>query len=332
MAQFYHRDQASAPTLTYSSAQSSAHHFDAFKAVLKACLVTGYGALPAAGWELIYESALSLVLRNGTHSGYVCFQRESSLTTVTVWLAATYSGVDANGKIIGGGVRSGVAANSGAPQRITVRDFASYEASTSWSMVADQGTFIICLSGHLTSFPATLLDNVGQVASANGALYCGDDAAGDFVCIGGKNTPNTNAGLNYYGFGASGFSALKFPDTGLLVGTAAITVSMPGTLTGNTAALFEGYPSGVVLPEVNLAPLTWICNSAVRRLRGLAVDSRLLFLFSSVLSQAIGGPALTTRSVGTELSLGDGYGYMVARAYSNQGIGMLMTNNPGFWS
>lgn len=67
MARIYHRDQAGAPELTYST--SAQDGFNAFKAILKACLVNGYGAVPAAGWELINEGTGFLVLRNGFQSG-----------------------------------------------------------------------------------------------------------------------------------------------------------------------------------------------------------------------------------------------------------------------
>ncbi|MBZ9667449.1 hypothetical protein H3221_022165 [Pseudomonas sp. LMG 31766] len=331
MARVYHRDQAGAPTLTYFPTNTAQAHFDAFRTVLKACLVSGYGAIPAAGWELVHDAANSLVLRNGSHSGYVCFQRDSSgLTAITVWLAATFTGVDADGKIMGDGVRSGTAANSAVPQRISVRGFVSYSASSTWSLVADSKSFCFSPSPSSSSTTGELIGNQGQSYEGNNLLYCGEDSAGDFVCIGGLNlaTASVSSATSY--FNSDGFTALKYPDTGLLVDAAAISVSMPGCAFGNVA-LFSAFPAGVVFPDVRLSAPVWVANGVVRTLRGLAFDPRMLYAFNSLASQALGGPALTTRNLNTVLSLGDGHSYLVGRAFGYNAVTMLLTDNPEFW-
>lgn len=331
MATAYHRDQPGAPALTYASAATSQAQYDAFKEILKAALVSGYGSIPAAGWELIYEADNSLILRTGTHSGYVCFQRESTMSVVTVWLASTYSGVDSAGKIIGLGVRSGTAASSAIPQRFSVRGLVSYPASTSWALVADAGTFVVSLSAAPSSAPVEVTGLAGAAYEASCTIYCGDDSAGDLICVGGTNTTSNNIATAYARFSGAGFSCLKSPGTGLLVGDSSIVVFVPGAVDGTLPESMYAYPDGVVLPEVNLSPLYWLADSAVRRLRGLAVDPALLMVYNSQAAQALGGPPLTTRSMNTLLDLGDGHAYFVGRSYGRYAITALLTTNPEFW-
>ncbi len=318
--------------MTYNTSVLDQAHFDAFRVILKACLVDGYGLVPAAGWELIHSAANSIVLRNGTHSGYVCFQRTPSTSSlVTVWLAATYSGVDAAGKIIGDGVRSGTAANSSAPHRLQVRALAARSESSTWAMVADNETFVLSMSGSSSVAPIEVTGVAGQSYEANLTFYCGSDSFGDFICAGGANSESSSASLDTARFSSAGFTCLKHPDTGLLVDTGAITVFMPGTVVFNNATLFSGFPSGVVLSSAHLSPLSWIANSVVRRLRGIAVDPRLSYAYNSPAAQALGGPALTTRTMNTLLDLGDGHDYLIGRAYYTNAITMLLTTHPEFW-
>lgn len=329
MARLYHRDQAGAPALTYNSTAASAEQFAAFKMILKASLVSGYGSMPAAGWSLVYESTTTLILRPGTQSGYVCFVRDSWLTVVTVWLAATFAGVDANGKIIGDGVRSGVAANSAVPHRFSVRGLVAYTATTTWTVVADESAFVFSPSAA----GSTLQEVTGVQGNGYEAvtlLYCGDDSAGDLICVGGSNVSNATSSTNLSGFNSSGFTALKFPHTGLLVDTANIVVAMPGTQP-NISSAYNEWPAGSILPEAALTPLIWVSSGVVRKLKGLAVDCRLLFVYNSQVSQALGGPVLTTRNMNNVLSLGDGHSYVVGRSYSATTISALLTTNPEFW-
>lgn len=330
MARFYHRDQTGAPALTYNSTSTSADHFVAFKTILKAALVYGYGAVPPAGWSLVYESTTSLILRPGSQSGYVCFVRESSLTVVTVWLSATFSGVDATGRIIGDGVRSGAAANSAAPQRFSVRALATYAATTTWAIVADESAFVFSPSAG-GSAVQEVTGSQGNAYEAVSLLYCGDDSAGALICVGGSNVTSASNVTQLAGFGSSGFTALKFPGTGLLVDTASIAIVMPGCQANNNADAYNEWRAGIIFPEVALTPLVWVSSGVVRKLKGLAVDSRLLYVYNSQFSQALGGPVLTTRNMNNVLSLGDGHEYMVGRSYWMSAISALLTTNQEFW-
>lgn len=329
MARMYHRDQPGAPVLPYQSGTNS-NHFEAFKTILKACLVSGYGAVPAAGWELISEAANHLILRPGTKSGYVCFTRESSQVVLTVWLAATYTGVTAAGKITGSGVRSGTDANSGVPQRLTVRSLAAQEGSTSWGVVADAGTFVISLSGSDNGAPLDLSANASNQYMANNVVYCGDDSAGDLICMGGWNTTTTGATGAYSFFKSSGFTALKYPNTGLLIDTGAISMTAPGTVSATSGADYNEFPKGIVLPEAVFSEILWQSTGVVRKLRGVVVEPRLISAYSPAASIALGGPEVTSRTICVPFQL-DGHNYMVGRVHSVVNIQPFLTDNPEFW-
>jgi len=331
MATVYHRDQPGAPALTYSASVTGQAQYNAFKEILKATLVSGYESTPPAGWELIYEADNSLILRNGTRSGYVCFRRENTISIVTVWLALTFSGVDSDGKIIGHGVRSGTASASSLPHRLAMRALVGYSASTTWAMVADAGTFVLSLSPSSSATPVEVNGQVGAAYEPSHTLYCGDDSAGDMICMGGANISSINIASSYSGFGSAGFTCLKFPGTGLTVGENSIVVSTPGAFNAQIHESVYDFPTGTVLPEVNLSPLYWLADSAVRRLRGIAVDPILAMTFNSQASQALGGPPLTTRTMNTVLDLGDGHAYLVGRSYWRSAVTAFLTTNPEFW-
>ncbi|WP_313489063.1 hypothetical protein [Stutzerimonas nitrititolerans] len=316
--------------MAYVSAASSPAHFEAFKTILKACLVSGYGTIPAAGWDLVYEADNALVLRPGSGSGYVCFQRESSISLVTVWLSSTYAGVDAGGRLLGDGVKSGTAASNSVPQRFSVRSFVAYAASSTWALVADAKTFVVSLSGSNRAQPFEVTGSEGSTYEANHTLYVGEDSSGDLISVGGVNTTSNSSSGPTVGFNAAGFTALKFPDTGLLVDTSSIGVAMPGASPASSSD-FNAFPTGVVFPDVSLSPVYWIANGVVRKLRGLAVDPRFMSAYNSSVAQALGGPALTTRTMNTIFELDDGHAYLVGRSYSVSVMSMLLTTNPEFW-
>ena len=89
MATIYNKTDPGAPALGKSSSGAR----EAFKAVLKACLVYGYDGKPAAGWTLAAEDTYHLILCNAKQTGYICFTFYSGHDFVRVTLAATFTGV-----------------------------------------------------------------------------------------------------------------------------------------------------------------------------------------------------------------------------------------------
>ncbi|PKQ40344.1 hypothetical protein CXP40_16345 [Pseudomonas sp. YY-1] len=323
MARVYHRDQVGAPALTYSSSGQAS--FNAIKTILTACLVSGFGGLPSAGWELIAEGADHIVLRNGVHSGYVCFTFSSQ--SVRVYLAETFSGVS-GGVIQGDGVKTGNAAASSLPQvAITMWSFA-FTTASSWVAIADDRTFIFAVAG----------DSVATDRSLNGAgldygcftFYVGEDSSGNFISVGGGASTAVAGAIPPRFSGQGGFTALKDPSSGLLVGANALPIITPGlALTVQTV--------GVVQPldSVSLVAASWVAGSpsvVAGRLRGVAVCPELYpVTLPAYAARCLGHPVdLTVRTANTPIDLGDGHAYF-ARMGSWSVPFWLLTDNPEFW-
>ena len=99
MATVYLSDDAALPALSFSPTVGL-YRFTNFKLILKACLVNGYGAKAAAGWTLIDEGDLFIVLRNSTgkYVTFVCYYQLSAsyinhYCYCRIYLHATYSGM-----------------------------------------------------------------------------------------------------------------------------------------------------------------------------------------------------------------------------------------------
>lgn len=331
MATVYHRDQAGAPSLTYGS--TSAVGFNAFKTVLKAALVYGYGALPAAGWELINEGSDFLVLRNGQHSGYVCFSLAGEMARV--YLAETYTGMAGN-VMTGAGVKSGTASGAAVPHCVTVRYLVPSSSNSTWVVVADDRTFVLAMYGHSNSTNVLM----SELASAGGlATVCvGEDSAGHFVAVGGASS--ADSGSTWFNTPAlrtdSGFTSLKDPATGLLLNSAPLRMRIPAVpYTPNTtdATTTLQVADIAALPEVSLVPIHWQGGGVVAgRLRGIALcpDVQGLTL-PNIAAQCLGRPTpMYVRDGNQSLDLGDSYSYFV-RAGDYRSIFWLITDNPGFW-
>lgn len=324
MATAYHRDQAGAPILTYSANQYVAAHFNAFKAILLACLVNGYGSRPAAGWSLINEGSDFIVLRNGSASGYVCFSWVGGL--ITVYVAETYTGMSGN-VMTGDGLKTGTSANNAAPQRVTAVCTAFGTNSTTWSMVADSKSFVLALSAVISTSAAELGWSVNNNAPTT--LYVGEDSLGHFIVIGGQNNSTAAATLDLGYFEARGFTALKDPKTGLLVGSSALAVELPGFgLTSDAAT----HKTTTPLADVELSRAVWAGGGAYAgKLRGIAWTPVLARHKASAAANCLGYVGtMTTRTANTPINLGDGYNYFMnsLMAYTPT---FLLTDNPGFW-
>lgn len=323
MATVYHRDDAGAPTYAMGSVvPSNTMHFEAVRTILKACLVSGYGAKPAAGWTLVAESTNYIVLRNGAMTGYVCLTWSGAGNAyIDVYVAETFTGMSGN-YMTGDGLKSGIAANNATPQRISLSAFVYSTSVHTWTLIADSRTFVINLCGMQST-------SAGEIANtSNGnfcsVLYVGEDGAGNFVSAGGQNTTSTSP-VNY--FGLSGGTALKDPRTGLLIGA--------GTLPD-----FVVFSSQVTQARSEIAPILktslsrsiWGFNGGLGGyLRGVALPVDVFAHYPSKGAQCLGLPVvLTTRNVNTPIDLGDGFTYF-ATAHNYQSAFRLLTNNPEFW-
>lgn len=323
MATFYHRDQPGSPELTYSASSTGSVQWDGVVAVLKACLVSGYGSQPAAGWELIAEDASYLVLRNGSHSGYVCLSHSAMVITISV--AETYTGV-AGGVIQGDGAKTGVAPGVTIPHKFMARHFAQASDNSSWFVFADSRTFIFGKTGTNSTSSVELTSNNGSTY-AQATLYVGEDSQGNFIACGGSNTTSTggNAAIQRWG---DGFTALRDPATGLLVDAGSISFVLPGCHGDNVIAPWHL----TSLPDARLVPMLWTSGGAVSAFRGVCLEPRIGLSSCSVAAQMLGhsGP-LMSRTAHTPIDLGDGFNYVVSPRYHGYGTLFLVTDNPEFW-
>lgn len=318
---YYHRDQTGAPAYTIGA--SVANGFAALKAILKACLVSGYGAYPAAGWELIAEEANCIVFRNGSHSGYLGLSVQGETQAARVFLLNSFTGI-VSGVPTGAGKKTGVAAGETVPQRWGLLYLAAQTNNHSWSVLADEKTFLL----HVASDAPTLATSLTSTTQSN-CLYAGEDTAGNFISMGGTNT--ASGSLSSGGFSSAGMTVLKDPVTGLLVDTGSISVHCPGldfTLAADPALRIPA------LPEISLTRTVWakLGGPAAGYLRGIAQHPAFSRALAGYIGDALGAPGLTCRNVNsTTMPLGDSNLYLLTAAGTGANTSRLHTNNPAFW-
>lgn len=327
MPTVYKHTDPGMPAVSYTSSSTSIISFTSLCTILKAALVTGYGDKPAAGWELLYEDTTFLVLRNGTQSGVLILEGIPSGGMATVWLAANYTGLVSD-RPTGDGLKSGVAANNSAPQRIPTSTSFRSAAFTSWALVADERSFILNFGGYQNAVEFDSATSAHQTSSI--PLYVGEDSNGNFISVGGTNSASaaSSASNSRADFGHTGFTTLKYPATGLLVGNSAVTVWM-GLLSGTTV------PSPIPLvSEVTLVKVPWYADGAQGGyLRGVSRVPELSLLLPSHFATALGrdGSILTTSATAhIPVDLGDSYEYFVGLHYYLT-LPRLVTDNPEFW-
>lgn len=327
MARVYHRDQAGAPVLVVSSTSNTVAHFTAFKTVLKACLITGFGSQPAAGWALVGEGANYIVLRNATESGYVCFTWATGI--VTIWLASTYEGISSDA-IVGVGKKSGVAANNATPHKFNFYNRVYADSLYSWAVVADEKTFII----NWPSAYSSTSDGLGAAAGSFviGAMYIGEDSEGNFIAVGGQNTTLASANANnpVCYFGAEGFTALKNPSTGLLVDAGSLSVFVPGLFAMSTT---NPQPTPPAQAIASIAPAYWYGGGVQGgQFRGVCLLPQLCGVtFRSRIATSLGAAVTPeVRQGNAPIDLGDGNTYLLGMAHYLY-VPFLFTDNLDFW-
>lgn len=327
MARIYHRDQPGAPA-SFSTSAYSVVQFTYFKEVLKACLVSGYGTTPAAGWELIAEGTNHIVLRNGSHSGYVCFNWLTG-GTLRVWVADTFDGVDGNGIILGAGRKTGIAANNGTAHAIGLTYFAYTTDTSSWYMAADEKTFIFSwVSSHSNT---VMTDSIPT--NYPYTIYVGEDTEGNFIAVGGQQTNTTKASAVCYFSSGCGFTSLRDPSTGLLVDTGAISFKIAGISSPATAILPNDIDTAISLfSRLTLGRASWyVPNYYCGQFRGIVVSPELFVLRrGDSASIALSGEGMRLRQAARIFDLGDGYNYFL-RAGAVYNSMFLVTDNPGYW-
>ena len=334
MATVYKHNDAGAPTYLFSSSTSSPLHFTALKAILKACLVYGYGSKPSAGWDLLDEGDTYLVLRPATQSGVLILQMSFAAGIMTVSVAANYLGLT-GGVPTGDGLKTGVEANNAAPQRLSLAYFASNSNYHSWSLIADDKTFVLNQGGYPGDYD--YIDGSTVTDRSCLPLYAGEDTNGNFIAVGGHNSAGGSSFSShaFATFGFGGVSALRYPATGLLIGNASANIWMPLGRTRIQLQISRVPPSPIPkYTNAQLCGVPWF-ESGVQGgyLRGISILPDYSEFYPGHVAQALGRPASVSVKVSNahlSLDLGDEYQYIPTQQsyYSSPRI---ITDNPRFW-
>ena len=348
----YTMDDPGAPTPTYAggSVYVSAQNWLAnFRAILRACLITGYGNKPAAGgWTIESEGPYHLLIKNGPGSGYAFFRLvdNGANATCEIFLAQTVTAVvdGTYGKAItGSGIKSGInpmISNESAnyAQRVTCWGSFGFPQNTNWMLVADDKTFIFLLSSMESSavIPITQCDPFGMLS-----LYVGEDTGGNFISVGGCNsnsgftsvvhrfrmeTTNENAGC----------TILKNPQTGALLTSEFVVPICPNLYFGPFWA--EEYTTD----RITLGKLPWQFRNGANgaapyifcgNLRGIAWANEIAgnFRYDYNLKALGWTGAPATLRYNPKLPLDSTYDYRMMFIYRNSAQGGIMTDNPAFW-
>lgn len=325
MATVYHRDQPGAPAVTFSS--TNAVRFESFKTLLKACLVDGFGAYPAAGWELVSEAASHIVLRPATHSGYLCFGHTGSVIRVSV--SATFTGV--SGAIIqGDGAKSGINTASSQPQ-ILYTYLLTNSSSGSWAIVADNRTFICSFSVVDGNAGSATPSDYSTASYSSTMFYAGEDSAGNFMVVGGGAASSTSVTAPDGFFSEPAVTSLKNPRTGLLVGAESLGAYFP-LFSAVSSAQLASLSEAVVFPEVQLVKVPWIVSGHFCGfLRGIVSVPGLGNMFMKSVFEALGLSGVNSRNVTVPFSLDGVNNWIPAIKNVMRSPPMLMTDAPEYW-
>lgn len=325
MPTIYNKTDPGAPALGTSSTGAR----EAFKTVLKACLVYGYDGKPAAGWTLAAEDTYHLILCNAKQTGYICFTFYSGHDFVRVTLAATFTGV-ANDVITGAGVKTGLAANNASPQWLRVANL-TYTAQYSWAVVAD-GDSVLMTWYHYSGTNGTDYINMTAPNFPGFSLAFGEDSAGNFIALGGQNTSSYSSAYNY--IGSTGFTSLRDPATGFLVDTGSLSVRV-GSLGIGTDS-YEAFAYQVVYPtyQVDLVRVPWFTpGGEAGYIRGFAYHPTAIGYLNYALRAVGRGAAVTDISISNAANpfeLAAGLSVFPLKEYQAR-PGMYGTDDARFW-
>lgn len=336
----YHHLDAGAPTPTASSNPATLAKFTNLANVLKACLVNGFGSNVAAGWTLVAEGPLFLVLRPASGAGYVTFSCEYAFSAVAtnyngmrVYLSATYTGM-LNGVPQGAGVVTGQAAGNTTPHYYHYTNIWATTTQLGWVMVADENTFNLQLTGTFylgTGYYDAHLDTDANCGAT--FIHCGLDSAGNLIAAGGSNTaPSAGANTQYSYFKDIEFTTLRNPSTGLLVDTGGINARVQALRLASAVYYSTVFSQG----ELELSRVRWQANGAAAGyLRGVAIEPSMISGYAYQFKNLITGLTGSVSQAGVvskTLSL-DGYFYnpVVASRGSAASALALFTSNPALW-
>ena len=254
------------------------------KTVLKACLVTGYGSKPAAGWEAAFEDGNKIALRSAdAKSPQGCLRVEhTNANYADLRVYTAMSGIDAG-------------AAAGALQRFPI-----YEGNTAvrrWWLVGCPRGFVFFSEGAYTTRPLYFGDFPTLAAGDNGNMVFAAHANGTY----GNTTYSWN-GLNYIS-GTRATSFLLKSHDGLAAAAEAV-FSSAGALSVSSNNYSADYPSpvsgGFSAFPVFIAELVGIRRVMRGLLPGLSCPAENLSAVSVGTEFAIGGDRYILMEIGDD--------------------------------
>lgn len=301
------------------------------KQILVACLVTGYGDKPAAGWTLEHEHENGFTLSNG--DGYVNFVSNlpanppypAMVQVIHIYCAEsitdTSSAIIDGANLCSGSFRKDSPELNNFPRHTTgvVSGFLSTQLSTlNWVLVADDKTFTLNCSS------VGALSNPGSYSSTLhvGAISLDNSITGNFGALGGDILNYSVSNASTYAF-SRGYTFPRDLSTGLAQLTETGAEPYRGQHTVNPALI--GEPP----PRLNLQQPRLLADGVfVGRLRGVLYDDVLRFQYGwETHLKALGFSGDDFADRGKAVQIGD-YRYAFARSQSGNSF---LTDNPDFW-
>lgn len=349
MPRVYSSKDAGLPAF-YMSTVGSVQRFNNYKLILKACLVTGYGARLAAGWTLVDEGDQYLVLRNASgnyvtiSSGY--YQNSTNLGyhgTFRVYLHATYTGVNASGVPQGQGVVSGTSGAATLPVYFG-SDVFYWGANSRWVMLADERTFIF-MQAPFTSTASSVSGTQIDTQNGNGTLYVGDDLGGNHIAVGGvRGATPISTQLSLY-FDRLAFTTLRNPVSGLLVDTTGISALLESAYesgavytTHSTVSMLTYLATSpiTVMPSIEMGLVRWVAAGQPQPgLRGIRRDHLMARNYSNLTRRQIEGALTSSDYTGDTIlnltPLVEGNLYLPLLAHIGGRGAFIVTDNPVYW-
>lgn len=199
-----------APLLPSSSGQ---RFIDNLKLILKACLVDGYGAKPAAGWTVGHEHADGFSLSNG--EGFINFVSVSN-TVVSVYLMETItdgSTALASGYNRRSGPWSDGAADSGR-QYVYAFYMSGTHANKQWCVVADNRT--VTISWQASSTAVDITASSIYAGALHFGAYTPALGGSGFCALGGNISSSAYPATNNASVPSAVGTVLRHPMTGVV--------------------------------------------------------------------------------------------------------------------
>ena len=330
----YRSTDAGAPTRTGLTGT----HVNMLRQILRACLVDGYGAKPAAGWSVVDEGSQGFSITNANGSGIINFFQADTRPYyygITIYLLESMTG-SVNGRLSGDNIRSGPwFTGSTDVNRHTILPMASALgsnlASSYWSIIADENTCMLILAGPLSS---------GSARWGDMFLYMGEiksplSGPARFVVSGGCNSYGENATTNGassiyapFGFGNTALRDLvsgAIPSAASNFGCAELN-TVSGT--GYTNMLATSQYSG----ELTMARARVYTGAAAGKgqvgfFRGIIMDPSLAVFDHQTAMTAL-GLARSEASMGVFVGAP---GESVAIFSSRNSPTFFVTDNPAYW-